>query len=150
MKNFIASQSHIHIIARGLLVRKDMVVLCRVKGSQSFFLPGGHVENGESARTALARELSEEIGVGDYRIFDFLGVCENIFLLKEDILQHEINLVFNVEVPDNFSVHSQEDHIEFVSVRKQELRGCKILPVSMKDGILEWLENGKQFFKDIK
>jgi len=149
MSQFQTSQSNIHVIARGFFRHKDMVVLCRAKGSRSFFLPGGHIEDGESARVALVRELCEEMGPSEYKVSDFLGVCENVFPLKKNILQHEINLVFKVEVPNDFVVRTQEDHIEFVSVKKRELRNYEILPVSIKEGILKWLENRELFFKEI-
>lgn len=150
MLKFYPPQSHIHVIARGFLIHNNVVILCRVKGSQSFFLPGGHIEDGESAQSALIRELGEEMGTNDYRISDFLGVCENIFFVKEDVLQHEINLVFKVETSDNFKMDTKEDHIEFLGMKKEELKNCKILPTQLKDGLLEWLDTGKQFFKEIQ
>ncbi len=56
---FQEPKSHIHLIARGLLLRGDSIILCRVKGAELFFLPGGHIEDGESAKVALLRELCE-------------------------------------------------------------------------------------------
>lgn len=152
MKNlsaFYAPQSHIHVIARGLLMYKDMCILCRAKGSQSFFFPGGHIEDGESAHTALIRELGEELGKNEYKISDFLGVCENVFPFKENLLQHEINLVFKVEVGENFTLISKEDHLEFTSIKIQDLKNYTILPVSLKEGVLEWLENKTMFFQEV-
>jgi len=149
MSIFQEPKSHIHAIARGLLVREEEIILCRVKDAKWFFLPGGHIENGESARTALLRELHEEIGDSDYKINSFIGVCENIFLLEEGVLQHEINIIFKVDVPSELKVNTKEVHIEFVSIAKNNLKDYKILPATLKAALIEWLENEKSFLKEI-
>lgn len=149
MKKFQEPNSHIHLISRGLLVKGDEIILCRVKDAKWFFLPGGHIEDGESARSALLRELKEEIGESDYKITSFIGACENIFSLEEDLFQHEINIVFKVEVPSDLNVGTKEDHIEFVNVSKHDLKDCKILPATLKEGLLDWVEDEKSFLKEI-
>lgn len=149
MAKFKGRESHIHLIARGLLMREGEVVLCRAKGSKWFFLPGGHVEDGESARTALLRELKEEIGGGGYRITSFIGACENIFSLEEDVFQHEMNIIFKVYVPGEVNISSKEDHLEFITVAKNELKDYKILPTTLKDNLIEWIENEELFFVEI-
>ena len=149
MTIFQEPKSHIHLIARGFLMCGEEIILCRLKGAEWFFLPGGHIESGESARTALLRELQEEIGSSDYKIDYFIGVCENIFPLEEGILQHEINIIFKVDVPRELKFNTKEDHIEFVSIAKSNLKDYKILPAALKDGLIEWLENKKSFLKEI-
>jgi ADP-ribose pyrophosphatase YjhB (NUDIX family) len=147
MPNFKPPRSNIHLIARAFLFCGENVVLCRVKGKDWFFLPGGHIENGESAKAALLRELNEEIGQNDYDIPSFIGVCENIFSLDENTLQQEVNMIFKVDLGVGFKIAGLEDDIEFVTVKKQGLNGLKILPGSLKEGILEWIKNGKIFFR---
>jgi len=146
---FQGPKSHIHSIARGLLVRGGEIILCRVKNAEWFFLPGGHIEDGESARATLLRELREEIGTSDYKISSFVGVCENIFPLEDDVSQHEINIIFKVDVPQEVQMNTKEDHIEFVNISVDDLKNYKILPAALKDGVLEWLKNGKPFLKEI-
>jgi len=150
MPNFKPPRSNIHLIARAFLTYSEEVVLCRVKGKDWFFLPGGHVENGESSMSALLRELNEEIGPNDYYVSSFIGVCENIFFLNENTLQHEVNMIFKVDLGAGFEVANLEEDIEFVMVKKQELKNIKMLPGSLKEGILEWKETGKPFFKQLR
>lgn len=143
-------KSHIHPIVRGLFVRGKEIILCRLRDEKWFFLPGGHISDGESARTTLLRELYEETGVSDYKITSFVGVCENIFLLKKGIYQHEINIIFKVDVPRKIQMKTKESHIEFVNIAVDDLKNYKILPASLKDGLLEWFKNKKPFFKEIQ
>ena len=56
------------VVAVGALVRDGRVLLvhrspCRRWYPDVWDLPGGHVEQGESCREALVRELDEELGV---------------------------------------------------------------------------------------
>jgi len=55
-------------IAMGVLCRNGTVLLARRSSDRRVYpdrwsLPGGHVEEGEDAETAMRRELIEEIGV---------------------------------------------------------------------------------------
>jgi len=79
----------------------------------------------------------------------FIGVCENIFSLEEGTSQYEINIVFIVEIPEKTKIKSKENHIEFINIAKSNLKDYKILPAPLKDGLIEWLENGRPFWKKL-
>ncbi len=87
----------IEIIARGVLIRHAHVLLCRAREAENTFLPGGHVEFGEPAATALEREIREELGI-NLKAGRFLGACEASFTQKQKP-HHEINLVFELAWP---------------------------------------------------
>ena len=53
----------IETIARGVCIQNGKVLLCRAKGGSTSYLPGGHIEFGETGRQALVREIKEEMGV---------------------------------------------------------------------------------------
>lgn len=114
-------KSVIEVIARGVLIHAGKLLLCRNCKHGHRFLPGGHIDPGEPARAALEREIREELGIA-LRAGRFLGVSESSFrdprAKREDRVTHEINLVFQLEVPDPdtfnpASLQSQEDAIAF-------------------------------------
>ena len=125
----------IETIARGVCVRDGKLLLCRAKGGSSTYLPGGHIEFGETGRQALVREVKEELGV-ESSTGAFLGVVENAFL-QHGKPHAVINLVYelrlgngergmgNGELP---SLQSQEDWIEFEWCELNRLDEANLLP----------------------
>lgn len=105
----------IETIARGVCVVDGKVLLCRAKGGATTYLPGGHIEFGETGRQALLREVKEELGV-DGEVGRFLGVVENSFL-QHGKPHAEVNLVFELRVPASagpgVAPVAQEDWIAF-------------------------------------
>ena len=128
---FGGARGLIETIARGVAVRDGKVLVCRAKGGRSSYLPGGHVEFGETAAEALVREVREELGV-ESRAGRFLGVVENSFL-QHGRPHSEINLVYALELaPDaaNDPV-ALEDWIEFEWREIAELGSANLLPAEM-------------------
>jgi 8-oxo-dGTP diphosphatase len=149
----------IETIARGVVVTASCVLLCRDRKGGYTYLPGGHVEPGESASDALARELEEEAGFSGVRVGPCALVTEQRFTQGQKA-RHEINLVFHVEhaltksgdrigsaaceptkvndSPPPPPVESLEDHIEFVWVEPAAIPELDLRPASMK----AWLMSG--------
>jgi 8-oxo-dGTP diphosphatase len=137
MKN----KKHIEIIARGVFVDDGKVLLCRARKALNVYLPGGHVETGESAREALCREIEEELGCVAVA-GRFLGAAENCFVQKGE--RHcEINLVFEMRVK---GLHagmvpiSCEDYIEFRWVSMSRIQGSGLKPAFLRRVLPSWLE----------
>lgn len=123
----------IETIARGVCVKDGKVLLCRAKGGRSTYLPGGHIEFGETGRTALVREVREELGV-DSAAGAFLGALENSFL-QNGKPHAEINLVYELKLDegtDAAGVRSQEDWIEFVWHDLDDLDSANLLPEAFR------------------
>jgi 8-oxo-dGTP diphosphatase len=139
--------SAIEVIARGLLMDGGRVLLCRsVKGGY-YYLPGGHVEFGEAAGVALAREFKEECGVQ----VD-VGTCglvtEGVFMTRKR-QHHEVNLVFHVERRGTASaVTSAEPEIAFEWVDLAALTDLDVRPEIVR----AWLvagPRGCEFVSDV-
>ena len=128
---FGGARGLVETIARGVAVRDGKVLVCRAKGGKSTYLPGGHIEFGETAAEALVREVREELGV-ESQAEKFLGVVENSFL-QHGRPHSEINLVYALELaPDaaNDPV-ALEDWIEFEWREIAELESANLLPAEM-------------------
>ena len=124
----------IETIARGVCVRDGKLLLCRAKGGSSTYLPGGHIEFGETGRQALVREVKEELGV-ESSTGQFLGVVENAFL-QHGKPHAEINLVYELELGTGNgelpSLNSQEDWIEFEWCDLNRLDEANLLPPAFR------------------
>ena len=101
----------IETIARGVCFREGRLLLCRAKGGATTYLPGGHIEFGETGRQALVREVKEELGL-DAQTGKFLGVVENAFT-QHGKPHAEINLVYELILPPDAEIAAREDWIAF-------------------------------------
>ncbi|MCC6969851.1 MAG: NUDIX domain-containing protein [Phycisphaerales bacterium] len=121
------SDQSIEFIARGLAIRDGRVLLCKNIKRGYYFLPGGHVEFGETAETALVREFKEEAGV-EVKCGGVALVAEHLFDRKNGPC-HEVNVVFHVELSES-EIRSCEPKIAFewaelAEVNERDLRpGC--------------------------
>lgn len=122
---------HIETIARGVAIKDGKILLCKAKGGSSTYLPGGHIELGETGREALVREIKEETGLNS-TTGRFMGVVENSFIQKGK-KHSEINLVYelNVETLDD-SVNAAEDWIEFEWCELNKLDAANLLPEAFR------------------
>jgi ADP-ribose pyrophosphatase YjhB (NUDIX family) len=128
-----------HYLARGILLNnKNQVLLCKEIGVANSFLPGGHVEIGESAKDALIRELLEECGL-KCQIKGFVGASENHWVDSKG-KHFEICLLFelNLSEPMPTSVTSLESHLEFFWADSGNLGQVCLLP-----------ENARELIKNI-
>ena len=120
----------IETIARGVCIQNGKVLLCRAKGGATSYLPGGHIEFGETGQQALVRELQEEMGV-DATAGTLLGVVENQF--QQHGKPHaEINLVYRLSLPEETPATAKEDWIEFEWRDLSDLDAANLLPAEMK------------------
>ena len=124
-------EKHIETIARGVCIIDGKVLLCLPKDRSYSYLPGGHIEFGETGREALVREMKEETGL-DATAGELLGVVESSFVQKGE--RHcEINLIYAMKIRDQGS-----------GIRDQERGGSGLLTASLEDWIcFDWVDCDK-------
>jgi ADP-ribose pyrophosphatase YjhB (NUDIX family) len=147
------SNGIIEITARAIITddTKTKMLFCAPQKENSadkyYYLPGGHVEFGESAKAALLRELSEETGIrASTAELNFIGTEENIFM-QGNIPHHEINVYFEVKrfFSGREKVESLEKGILFEWLPIADIPNFPILPEKIKSFLSKW-ETGKLFW----
>ena len=71
-----------------------------MKNNISYCLPGGHVELCEDSKTAILREMLEEIRT-PIKIKQDLAIVENFYNDKNGLKTHELSFYYIVE-PNNY------------------------------------------------
>ena len=123
-------ERHIETIARGVCVADGKVLLCFPKDRRYAYLPGGHIEFGETGRVALVREMKEETGL-DATAGELLGVVESSFVQKGE--RHcEINLIYKMGLEGLEGLESREDWICFDWVDCDKIDSVNLLPSEMR------------------
>lgn len=137
----------IHVLARAVVIDQGNILLCKTLDLpvSFYFLPGGHVEHGESASSALIRELSEETGARNVEIKRFLGVLEHSFEpgFSSICHNHEYNLIFEVEsekLKIDIEIPQVEDNIQILWMPVKDIINIDFRLEPLKNLILKWLQ----------
>lgn len=127
----------IESIARCVLVRDGAVLLCGALNADGqvkyWYLPGGHIDPGETARQAVAREMLEEAGV-PMDVGECVLVSENHFMqvrakTGQAVRRHEYTLVFMATCP-TATIESREDDLCFAWLPFASIAEAELRPVS--------------------
>lgn len=140
-------RNNIHVLSRGVIIDQNHILLCKTLDLpiNFYFLPGGHVEHGESAQDSLLRELIEEAGSACH-IKRFLGCLEHSFEPGHNSIchDHEYNLIFEIasnELNATNKVPQLEKHIELLWIPFDMLSNIDFRPLPLQKLIPEWLKS---------
>lgn len=126
----------IEILARGISIRDGKILLCKNKKSNYWYLPGGHVEPGETAARALRREFEEETGkivpVGR------LVFIHEHFFRQDNKPRHEYSFVFEATAPA--AIKAKEKHLEFAWTNWADVSRLDVKPRSLFQMVGVFLE----------
>lgn len=136
----------IHSLARAVIIDQGHILLAHHPKweRRHYYLPGGHIEHGESAAQSVLRELMEEMGL-NFTLQRFLGCLEYSFkpnLGTRICHTHEYNFLFLATSPDvtiAMLPEQKEEHVTFSWVSLHELASITLLPHPLVDIIPTWL-----------
>ncbi len=112
-----------HVRARGVCKKDGKILLAYFKEKDYYFLPGGHVELGESGASALERECMEEFSARITVSPTPIAILEHSYTHKEEI-HHEINLIYEFELLSE--IQNQTGHLDFLWVN--DISTVRFLP----------------------
>ena len=143
--NNMSTKNNIHVLSRAVIIDQDHILLCKTLDIpiNFYFLPGGHVEHGESAEAAVIRELREESGA-ECTIKRFLGCLEHSFEPSHNIVchNHEYNFFFEVESDSlkvGHTIPQLESHIQLMWMPFAKIGEIDLRAEPIKELIPQWL-----------
>ena len=151
------NQDKIHVLSRAVIIDQDKILLCKTLDLEInfYFLPGGHIQHGESAENALLRELKEESGFSCY-IKKFLGCLEYSFAPSYSSIchNHEYNFIFEAaseNLKSDTKIVCPEQHIELIWMSIKKLSEIDFRAKPLKKLITGWLSDDmtKEFMSEM-
>lgn len=136
--------SPIHTISRIVVVDQGhLCVSVNPKNPSYAYLPGGHIEEEESAEESVRREIFEEMG-DTLHTLRFLGTVEHIFHRPQSCHSHEINLIFQASLtrwryPD-IPVSLEPTSVEFRWINLNDVH-LPLLPHALTNLIPQWIQD---------
>lgn len=123
---------NIEAISRVIIRRGEQVLLCKNKEQGRYFLPGGHVEFGDTMADTVYKELNEEMGLEKEQIenLEYFDVLENFYGEGEE-RRHEINFIFKADLAEGGDTSSKEEQIDFEWKNLTDLENINFLPKEM-------------------
>lgn len=123
------SNNTIENIVRIIFKQDGKILFCKSNEYGHYFLPGGHVEFGDTLEQTIYKEMNEELGLQkeDISNIQFTKIFENMYGTEENKFQ-EINFVFKADIKDELEIQSKEEHISFEWVDEDNVSEINLLP----------------------
>lgn len=131
-----------------IIYNKDMskVFMQRQSNHDFYMFPGGRLEIHEDAKTAIMRELDEELGIKEDDVF-LKYISEN-FISFPNQKYHEIGFYFIIKIDEqkyqyfsnneyNSLDEENDGKSKFRWISLEELNNISIMPCCMKDKLFE-------------
>ena len=129
IKSKIKKNKSLEMIARVIIKRSSKILLCKNIERGIYYLPGGHVEFGDSLEKTIYKEMNEELGFKktDITNISFKSHLEQVFM-QEGEKHHELNMIYTAEIPGDINIESKEEHISFDWIDVKDIKNIKLLP----------------------
>jgi len=142
MLSFISNDVSFQVRAAAVLVHDHHILLHRTFGDDFWTLPGGRVEAGEDAKSAVKREFIEELGES-IECDCLLYLAENFFQ-HNDAQFHEIAFYFLATLKPESTLGDKssffpgiepEKRLQFAWFPLKAIESMKIYPEFLRQGI---------------
>ncbi len=140
-----------------MIIDQNKILLCKIIDLEInfYFLPGGHIEHGESAANSLLRELHEETGF-EWYLDGFLGCLEYSFEPDHGSIchDHEYNFIFEAKskhLKSDEKLTCPEKHIELTWMPISGLSEIDFRAELLRKLLPKWLsgDNPNKFMSEM-
>ncbi len=146
---FRTKEGRFYYCVRAVIVREGKLLAMHDERSPYYYLPGGKVAMGETAESAVLREVKEELGI-DAKIERALWLVQNFFTEKvKNERYHEIGLYFLLRINDGdleeeaFVIKEGMHTLKFEWLPFERVRNEYIYPNFIKSEIFDLPQNLK-------
>lgn len=126
---------------KGLLCRKNRILLLKIPDSTKWELPGGRMDFGESVNEAFQREMNEELGFEKVKMGKLINMWS--FTSERSGINHHF-IIFDFEIfTDENEIKLSDEHTEYRWIGKDEFEDLE-----MREGHKESLRryfNGEKY-----
>ena len=139
--DFIADKYRFNARSCAIIYNKNKTKVLLFKADETryfYMLPGGRIQYFEDSKTAIIREMQEELGWN--LNYDFYAIQENFLKTKsQKITQYSFcyKAIYNEEIAKETFACLDNDYQHFYWIDIDKIDNLKILPKSNKDLILE-------------
>lgn len=84
----------------GIVILNNKILTIKSPNSNSYYLPGGHIEFTEDSKTAALREMNEELQT-EVNIKSTFAIIENFYVDRNNLSTHEISFYYAIESKKN-------------------------------------------------
>jgi len=127
----------------GLLVHDGKLLTVDMDNSGFLCLPGGYIELGEDSKTAILREMEEEVKYS-VQVNKCVAVVENFFVNKKGIKMHEVAFYYLLDIAsDNQEKIEDYEFVEndnggmikhqFKWIKLKDIKNVDFKPAILKD-----------------
>lgn len=121
-----------------VLTYQNKILIEKSDASSFFVIPGGRVKLLEDTKSALIRELKEELGIDVFKIdSQLISVIENFFVLR-DVQFHELYFIYKYDLTEDFGIKDGMVNLDSSSSKYywkslDELDNVEMLPIELKE-----------------
>jgi ADP-ribose pyrophosphatase YjhB (NUDIX family) len=144
MLSFNVGNNRFDLRAVAVILSGNFILLHKLETDDYWSLPGGRVEMGEDAASAVAREVREELAI-DVSVGPLLWVVENFFPMG-DRSHHEVGLYFATQLPEDAHIldptmtyegRERDQKLIFAWFPRHELAGLDLRPAFVRDALAQ-------------
>lgn len=129
----VSKAKGIDVVVRAMIGRGEQLLLIRHPKEGHWYLPGGQVDPGKPAETALRQKITNALDT-EIESASFLALVEHGYSDRHGNDHHELNLIFDVTI-SKLDMTCANGQREVQWIHWEELSAIDLRPVGLRAGL---------------